>query len=356
MVPAVLAVDAGRAADAPDRHSRRDPRPHLLPGRPDAAGLTCAASGTASRRSQARTADDVRHPRPSFRIRLGHFASATPAPTSSSGVRLVNLVAHRGPDDSTFWHDGPFVARVTVASSIIDLSQGHQPMATDDGRLVVTFNGEIYNYIELRDELTARGHHFRTRSDTEVLLHGYREWGTGLPRRLRGMFAFAIADRGRRELFVARDRFGEKPLFYTQDGGGVSFASEMKVLAALPGRAARDRRRVAGRLSVPELRAGERDDAARRASDRSGDLAAVGGRRLQSRAGVYWTPPDPREPDLAASNARGDRAPGGAARFVGAGSRFAATCRSASFCPGASIRHSWRGAPRGPAGCRRRIA
>ncbi len=149
----------------------------------------------------------MRHPR--------HFAFGDSRPDVELWRALVNLVGHRGPDDSTFWHDGPF-ALGHRRLSIIDLSQGHQPMATDDGRLVVTFNGEIYNYIELRDELIARGHHFRTQSDTEVLLHGYREWGTELPHRLRGMFAFAVADRGRRELFIARDRFGEKPLFYTQ--------------------------------------------------------------------------------------------------------------------------------------------
>ena len=154
----------------------------------------------------------------------GHFSSRAFSGFSFGDERpdvdlwrgLVNLVAHRGPDDSTFWHDGPFVFGHRRLS-IIDLSQGQQPMATEDGRLVVTFNGEIYNYIELREELTALGHRFRTRSDTEVLLHGYRAWGTGLPARLRGMFAFAIADRGRRELFAARDRFGEKPLIYAQD-------------------------------------------------------------------------------------------------------------------------------------------
>src|SRR2546428_13293683 len=107
-------------------------------------------------------------------------------------------------------------------------------MATDEGDLVVSFNGEIYNYIELRRELTSRGHRFRTRSDTEVLLHGYREWGTGLPEKLLGMFAFAIADRRKHELFVARDRFGEKPLVYYEDRQGIALASELKVLAALP--------------------------------------------------------------------------------------------------------------------------
>ncbi len=100
---------------------------------------------------------------------------------------------------------------------------------------MVTFNGEIYNYAELREELRARGYAFRTQSDTEVLLHGYREWGDGLPGRLVGMFAFAIADRVRGELFLARDAFGEKPLFYRDEPGSVTFASELRPLTALPG-------------------------------------------------------------------------------------------------------------------------
>lgn len=120
--------------------------------------------------------------------------------------------------------------------SIIDLSpQGRQPMATPDGQLIVVFNGEIYNFIELREELIAAGHRFRTRSDTEVLLHGYREWGTDLPKRLVGMFAFGIADRSRNELFLVRDRFGEKPLLYMDHPGSVTFASEMRPLSALLG-------------------------------------------------------------------------------------------------------------------------
>src|SRR6185295_5281299 len=113
---------------------------------------------------------------------LGYFAFGDSRPTAadvSLWRALVNLIGHRGPDDSTFWHDDRFILGHRRLS-IIDLSDGHQPMATDEGDLIVSFNGEIYNYIELRDELTSRGHRFRTRSDTEVLLHGYREWGTKL--------------------------------------------------------------------------------------------------------------------------------------------------------------------------------
>ena len=114
---------------------------------------------------------------------LGHFSFGDSRPDVELWRSLVNVLGHRGPDDSTFWHDGRF-AFGHRRLSIIDLSLGHQPMATDDGALVVTFNGEIYNYVELREQLIGKGHRFRTQSDTEILLHGYREWGTDLPARL----------------------------------------------------------------------------------------------------------------------------------------------------------------------------
>jgi asparagine synthase (glutamine-hydrolysing) len=227
---------------------------------------------------------------------LGHFSFGDSRPDVELWRSLVNLIGHRGPDDSTFWQDGPF-AFGHRRLSIIDLAQGRQPMATDDGRLVVTFNGEIYNYLELRDELRARGHRFRTKSDTEILLHGYREWGTGLPERLRGMFAFALADRGRRELFVARDRFGEKPLFYAPRAGGVSFASEVKVLAALPGLPRTiDDEALAAYLClnyVPGTATMLRE--VRRVAPATWHLWKADG---HARAGVYWSAPDPHEADL----------------------------------------------------------
>jgi asparagine synthase (glutamine-hydrolysing) len=144
-------------------------------------------------------------------------------------------LAHRGPDEGGWWAEGQFFLGHRRLS-IIDLSSGQQPMATADGRLVVVFNGEIYNYIETRAELESRGHRFVTKSDTEVLLHGYREWGTELPGHLTGMFAFALADREKRELYLARDRFGEKPLFLLRGADWVAFASELRPLAALPDR------------------------------------------------------------------------------------------------------------------------
>jgi len=160
---------------------------------------------------------------------VGHYRYEAGAPLPSSFDRLINTLRHRGPDDSTYWDDDRF-AFGHRRLSIIDLGGGRQPMATEDGSLVVTFNGEIYNYIELRDELAARGCRFRTSSDTEVLLHGYREWGSALPAKLTGMFAFAVADRRKQELFLARDRFGEKPLLYREEPGAVTFASELAPL------------------------------------------------------------------------------------------------------------------------------
>jgi asparagine synthase (glutamine-hydrolysing) len=149
---------------------------------------------------------------------------------------MVEKVAHRGPDDGGFWVDSE--RRVFLGHrrlSIVDLACGDQPMATGDGSLVVTFNGEIYNHRALREELVARGHQFVTdHSDTEVLLHGYREWGEGLPLRLNGMFAFALWDRAHQRLFCARDRFGEKPFFYAQRGDFFAFGSELTALEVLP--------------------------------------------------------------------------------------------------------------------------
>jgi asparagine synthase (glutamine-hydrolysing) len=149
---------------------------------------------------------------------------------------MTARLAHRGPDAAGLWNDDE--ERVFLGHrrlSIVDLADGAQPMTTTDGTLVVTFNGEIYNHRELRAELVARGHRFATdHSDTEVLLHGYREWGEGLPLRLNGMFAFALWDRAHQRLFCARDRFGEKPFFYAQRGDFFAFGSELTALEALP--------------------------------------------------------------------------------------------------------------------------
>ena len=164
---------------------------------------------------------------------LGHFAFDRSIGADLDELRgQINSLRHRGPDDGAWWQDGEFFL-AHRRLSIIDLGLGRQPMASADGRLVVTFNGEIYNYIELREELRSAGYTFRTDSDTEVLLNGYDRWGTDLPARLRGMFAFAIADRLRRQLFLARDRFGEKPLMYVERDHSVTFASELRPLTGL---------------------------------------------------------------------------------------------------------------------------
>jgi asparagine synthase (glutamine-hydrolysing) len=146
-------------------------------------------------------------------------------------------LARRGPDGEGRYQDRP--AGVWLAHrrlAILDLAGGGQPMATPDGDLVVTYNGEIYNHAELRRELTALGHVFATsHCDTEVLLHGWRQWGQDLPRRLNGMWAFALYDKIRRQLFLSRDRFGKKPLFFTHRPGLFAFASELTSLAAHTG-------------------------------------------------------------------------------------------------------------------------
>jgi asparagine synthase (glutamine-hydrolysing) len=164
---------------------------------------------------------------------VGIFSFEGSAPFRRHWSDLVNHLFHRGPDEGAWWSDGPFFLGHRRLS-IIDLTTGQQPMATQDGQLVVTFNGEIYNYHSVRSELEQLGHVFATGSDTEVLLHGYREWGTDLPRHLVGMFAFALADRSRHELYLARDRFGEKPLLYVQTPRYLAFASELRPLAGLP--------------------------------------------------------------------------------------------------------------------------
>ncbi len=151
--------------------------------------------------------------------------------------RMTNALAHRGPDGSGYHVelDAPvFLGHRRLA--IVDVASGHQPMWNEDGQVGVVFNGEIYNHLELRAELIRRGHRFVSdHSDTEVLVHGWEEWGVDLPGRLNGMFAFAVYDRRQKCLFLARDRFGEKPLYYTARSGLFAFASEARALTAHPG-------------------------------------------------------------------------------------------------------------------------
>jgi asparagine synthase (glutamine-hydrolysing) len=154
-------------------------------------------------------------------------------------LRMTRAVVHRGPDDEGIYTSGP-VGLGFRRLSIIDLAGGHQPLANEDGTVRVVFNGEIYNYRELRRELIGRGHVFRTQSDTETIVHAYEEWGDDAVARLNGMFGFAILDeRGPARLLLARDRFGIKPLYYyehsTEGAGlGLVFGSEAKSLLAHP--------------------------------------------------------------------------------------------------------------------------
>ena len=165
---------------------------------------------------------------------LGYFGFNRSSVDAERYAAQVGALAHRGPDDAACWRHGPFFFGHRRLS-IIDLSQGRQPMWRPERDLAVTFNGEIYNYLELRAELSKSGYVFRTHSDTEVLLHGYKQWGTELPRHLVGMYAFGIADVAKGELFLARDPFGEKPLLYTALDEGVLFASELSPISALLG-------------------------------------------------------------------------------------------------------------------------
>src|SRR5579875_1612755 len=147
--------------------------------------------------------------------------------------QMTHLIEHRGPDDQGAYFDGP-TGLGFARLSIIDLSGGHQPMCNETGDVWLVFNGEIWNYKQLRQELIEKGHQFRTNSDTETIIHAYEEFGVDCVARLHGMFGFAIWDSPRRRLLLARDRAGKKPLYYTQVNGDIVFASEIKSLLCHP--------------------------------------------------------------------------------------------------------------------------
>ncbi len=153
---------------------------------------------------------------------------------------MADAIAHRGPDGEGFFETAALndTCRIGLAHrrlAIIDLATGQQPMCNEDGSVQIVFNGEVYNFQELRQELMARGHIFRTRSDTETIVHAYKEWGPECVSRFRGMFAFAIWDGNRERLFIARDRYGKKPLFIYERNGLLLFASEIKAILTFPG-------------------------------------------------------------------------------------------------------------------------
>jgi asparagine synthase (glutamine-hydrolysing) len=168
----------------------------------------------------------------------GFVLSRTAAPPDQLETRLWAMIAtlrHRGPDDGGVWSDGRAgLAHARLA--IIDPSPaGHQPMASTDGAVWISYNGEVYNFAEIREELVARGYRFHSRSDTEVIVNGWHAWGARIFSRLRGMFALAIWDRRSNHLVLARDRLGKKPLYYAAAADGFVFGSEIKALLAHPG-------------------------------------------------------------------------------------------------------------------------
>lgn len=170
----------------------------------------------------------------------GFVSRENSASLSSALKSMASAIAHRGPDGEGFHEsttrDG--TSRIGLAHrrlSIIDLAMGAQPMTNEDRTVHIVFNGEIYNFPALREQLVAAGHRFITASDTETIVHAYEEWGTECPKHLRGMFAFAIWDAKRERLFLCRDRFGKKPLFLCESRGSLVFGSEVKAVLSFPG-------------------------------------------------------------------------------------------------------------------------
>lgn len=162
--------------------------------------------------------------------RVGFDGAIAPSAADWAAVRCL---AHRGPDDEGLWSGASAVLGMRRLA-VIDLPSGHQPMSNEDGTIWLVFNGEIYNYRELRTELLGHGHQFSTNGDTEVLVHGYEQWGDGLLDRLNGMFAIALWDGRTQTFWAARDRVGVKPLYYFEDGARLILASEIKAILAQP--------------------------------------------------------------------------------------------------------------------------
>src|SRR5262245_4176206 len=150
---------------------------------------------------------------------------------TSRALRMRDVITHRGPDEAGLHVDG-FAALAHRRLSIVDLSTGQQPTCNEDGSVWIIFNGEIYNHAEIRKELEAHGHVYRTKSDTETIVHSYEQWGDECVHRLRGMFAFAIWDAPKRRLLLVRDRLGIKPVYWAHLGGTLLFGSEIKAILA----------------------------------------------------------------------------------------------------------------------------
>lgn len=166
-------------------------------------------------------------------VGLYHWPRNPADPVGSRLSTMCQTIFHRGPDDAGIFVDGE-VGLGMRRLSIIDVEGGHQPLQNETGDVTVVFNGEIYNYKTLRRELQQRGHQFRSKTDTEVIVHAYEEYGVDCVQRFNGIFAFALWDAPARRLFLARDRIGVKPLYYAQQQQGLAFASEIKALLSLP--------------------------------------------------------------------------------------------------------------------------
>src|SRR6266545_1497526 len=150
-------------------------------------------------------------------------------PARAALERMLGALTDRGPDEFGLYRDR-LAGLAHSRLSIIDLAGGQQPLCNEDGSLWIVFNGEVFNYLELRAELEGCGHAFRTRSDTEVIVHAWEEWGPGAFQRMNGQWAAALWDARRRALILSRDRLGVRPLYYSEAGGRVVFASEVKAL------------------------------------------------------------------------------------------------------------------------------
>src|SRR5207253_5572311 len=165
----------------------------------------------------------------------GQFNFTNNAPVDPEIIRrMADSIAHRGPDDEGYFTFGP-IGLGFRRLSIIDLAGGHQPMFDAERSVCVIFNGEIYNYKELRVELESCGHRFRTNCDTEVIVHGYKEWGTEVFNHLNGMFGLAIWDVEEKRLVVARDAMGIKLIYYRVENGQLTFGSEIRAVRAAGG-------------------------------------------------------------------------------------------------------------------------
>src|SRR6476646_9167622 len=182
-----------------------------------------------------RSVDPPTYDRPSMCGIAGiTFRDGRPIDPAVLGAMAASI-AHRGPDGEGIYSDAdaaPSIGLVSRRLAIIDIDHGDQPMSTEDGAFTIVYNGELFNADEVRRELTAAGHRFRSACDTEVVLRGYAEWASAVLDRLNGMWAFAVWDRPRRELFLARDRLGVKPLVYAQTPDALVFGSEIKALTA----------------------------------------------------------------------------------------------------------------------------